>query len=294
MSAEGTEGRILLFGAGGQLGQALRRLLSARRDVVGLAHADCDVGDPAAVRAAIAAAAPSIIINAAAYTAVDRAEDEPDRAYAANAVAPGVMAEEARRRGAVFVHYSTDYVFDGQGRTPYREDDPAAPLGVYGASKRAGEERVAGAGGIFYILRTAWLYDRQGRNFLTTMERLGRERAQTGRPLTVVADQWGSPTSVAALAAATEGILGHAGIRELSGIYHATCGGETTWWGFAQAILEGLHIPAAVTPITTADYPTRARRPAYSVLSSARLDRVFGIHMPQWEAALRSCLQAGA
>ena len=292
MSGKGQEGaRILLFGAGGQLGQALARLLGSRFLVQGLRHADCDLADSAAVRAAIATAKPAIVINAAAYTAVDRAEDEPQRAHDANAVAPGVMAGEARRIGAVFVHYSTDYVFDGTGRVPYREDDPTAPLGVYGASKREGEERVAAAGGSFYILRTAWLYGRHGRNFLTTMERLGRERAQAGTPLTVVADQHGSPTSVDALAAATQGILDHAGVKDLGGLYHAVCRGETTWYGFAQAIIDGLRIGVEVKPITTADYPTRARRPGYSVLSGERLQTAFGIRMPTWQEALAGCLQ---
>ena len=284
--------RILLFGAGGQLGRRLAERLAPRDQVRGLRHGDCDIGDSAAVRAAIAAYRPEIIVNAAAYTAVDRAEDEPDQAYAANAVAPGVMAEEARAIGAVLVHYSTDYVFDGRASRPYRETDPTAPLGVYGASKREGEERVMAAGGCTYILRTAWLYARTGRNFLTTIERLARERTGLAdRPLTIVADQTGSPTSVGALAAATEGILRHAGLRDLGGLYHATCGGETTWYGFAQAIVAGLQIAADVRPITTADYPTRARRPAYSVLSGAHLQELFDIRMPSWQDALAGCLQ---
>lgn len=285
---------VLVFGAGGQLGQALVGILGSRFTVQGLVHADCDLTDSTGIRGAIAATKPAIVINAAAYTAVDRAEDEIERAYATNAVAPGVMAKEARRIGAIFVHYSTDYVFDGKSQIPYREEDPTGPLGVYGSSKREGEERVVAAGGTFYVLRTAWLYARRGRNFLTTMERLGRERSEAGTPLTVVSDQHGSPTSATALATATEHILTHAALRDLGGIYHATCRGETTWYGFAQAIVAGLRIPVEVQPIFTADFPTKARRPTYSVLSGARLQEAFGIHMPTWQDALAVCLKAGS
>jgi len=280
--------RILIIGRNGQVGSHLERELAGRHEVVALDRAGADLRDDAALRGAIQSARADAVINAAAYTAVDRAEQESDLAERCNAHAPGVMAQAAAAAGAWLVHYSTDYVFDGSARTPYDEDSPTRPLGVYGASKLRGEQAVQAAGGRHLIFRTAWVYSLHGHNFLNTMLRLGRE----GRELRVVDDQHGSPTWAGAIAAATARALDRLEPAR-SGIYHMTCGGETTWCGFAQRIFEYAGLASMqVVPITTADYPTPARRPAYSVLSNHRLRSVFGIELPHWESALRACLDA--
>ena len=291
---------VLLFGGNGQVGHELRRSLRALGDVVVTTRsgqlpegARCEVADfdcPDSLAELVERVVPAIVVNAAAYTAVDKAEDDVDAAFRTNAEAPGVLARACALRDIPFVHYSTDYVFDGQGSRPYREDDPTAPLGVYGASKLAGEDAIRAAGGRHLILRTAWVYGQHGHNFMKTMLRLGAERDE----LRVVADQVGTPTPAALIADVTTELLG---LRDApSGTFHLTPRGETSWHGFAEAILEealarGL-IPRApkVIPIATSDYPTRARRPGYSRLDIGRLEQVLGRALPEWRTGLRQVL----
>ena len=291
---------VLLFGGNGQVGHELRRSLRALGDVVvttrsgelpeGARCEEADFDRPDTLAALVERVAPAIVVNAAAYTAVDKAEDDVDAAFRTNAEAPGVLARACALRDIPFVHYSTDYVFDGQGSRPYREDDPTAPLGVYGASKLAGEDAVRSVGGRHLILRTAWVYGRHGHNFMKTMLRLGADRDE----LRVVADQVGTPTPAALIADVTAELLG---LRDApSGTFHLTPRGETSWHGFAEAILEealalGL-IPRApkVIPIATSDYPTRARRPGYSRLDIGRLEQVLGRALPEWRTGLRQVL----
>lgn len=284
---------ILLFGANGQLGSKLKSLLSSRGVVRALTESDLDLRDLRKLRALVLQEKPDLIVNAAAYTAVDAAETDADNAYLVNREAPRVMAQAAVECSALFVHYSTDYVFDGTARAPYTEDSPTQPLGVYGASKLAGEQAVATSGGAVLILRTAWLYSNRGRNFLNTMLRLAAERDE----LRVVNDQFGCPTYADVVAEASlqvlDGLFDNRTFRrERCGLYHLSCGGETTWWNFAQRIIElsDLGERVRVLPIGTADYPTAARRPAYSVLSNSKLERVFGIQLPDWEQGLKRCL----
>jgi dTDP-4-dehydrorhamnose reductase len=284
--------RILLTGAGGQVGAELARTLAPLGQVRAFDRASLDLADPDALVAACREARPALIVNAAAYTAVDRAESEPGLAHAVNGVAPGILAEEARRSGAVLVHYSTDYVFDGSRRSPYREDDPPAPLNEYGRSKLAGERAIAQSGCRHLILRTSWVYGPRGRNFLLTMLSLAREREE----IRVVDDQRGAPTSSLFLAGATARALA-AIPREgvASGIYHLTAAGQTTWAGFARAIFEraarrpGFRAPRVV-PIPTSGYPAPARRPAYSVLSNRKFTSAFGFAPSAWESQLDECL----
>ncbi len=282
--------KILLLGKTGQVGGALTPLLrqlagsAADEAVVTLGRADVDLSDAAALAQAVQQVQPSLIVNAAAHTAVDRAETEPDIAFAINAVAPGVLAEQAAKLDALLVHYSTDYVFDGSQRTPYRESDPTHPLGVYGESKLAGEQAVQDSGCRHLLLRTSWVYDSTGRNFLTTMLRLAKQHGK----LRVVGDQHGSPTSAAMIAEASlqliRSMLNQPAMQ--GGLYHLTAQGQTTWHGFAQAIMHkaGLDIP--IEAITTADYPTPAKRPAYSVLDNSKLQREFNYRLPDWQQAL--------
>ena len=282
--------KILMLGKTGQVGGALTPLLrqlagsSADEAVVTLGRADVDLSDAAALAQAVQRVQPSLIVNAAAHTAVDRAETEPDIAFAINAIAPGVLAQQAAKLNALLVHYSTDYVFDGSQRTPYRESDPTHPLGVYGESKLAGEQAVQDSGCRHLLLRTSWVYDSTGRNFLTTMLRLAKQHGK----LRVVGDQHGSPTSAAMIAEASlqliRSMLNQPAMQ--GGLYHLTAQGQTTWHGFAQAIMHkaGLDIP--IEAITTADYPTPAKRPAYSVLDSSKLQREFNYRLPDWQQAL--------
>lgn len=286
-------GDTLLFGAGGQLGTRLETLLAARGPVRAVRHADLDLHDLERLRTLIRETRPGLIVNAAAYTAVDAAEADAERARLVNAEAPRVMAEAAAGLGALLVHYSTDYVFDGTARTPYTEESPTRPLGVYGATKLAGEQAVAGSGAAFLTLRTAWLYSNHGKNFLNTMLRLAAERDE----LRVVNDQAGCPTYSDLVAEATiamlDGVYANGSVRkERCGLYHVTCSGETSWWGFAQRIIELAGFAARVTvkPIPTSEYPTPARRPAYSVLANDKLERVFGIRLPDWQDGLQRCL----
>ena len=281
------------MGSNGQLGRELGRSFAGSGAVLAADRARCDLADSAALRALIRGASPAIILNAAAYTAVDRAESEREPAYAINATAPGIMAEEARRSDALLVHYSTDYVFDGGKAGPWTEDDPTGPLNVYGASKLAGEQAIGAAGGKHLIFRTSWVYAPHGKNFLFTMLRLGAEREK----LAIVDDQIGAPTTAIELAEATrqvvEGIFaGRFGAAaQWRGVYHMTCAGQTSWCGFARAIFAraaarlGGKTPELI-PIRSEDYPTPARRPHNSVLANDRLAERFGVRLAPWEQAL--------
>lgn len=292
---------VMVIGSNGQLGWELRRALAVLGPVTSLGRAELDLADADAIRATLREHAPALVVNAGAYTAVDRAESEPTLAEAVNAVAPGVLAEECVRLGAALIHYSTDYVFDGTQRTPYVETDATRPLSVYGRTKLEGEQAVQAAGGAHVIFRTAWVYASRGRNFLLTMRRLSNERDE----LRVVDDQVGSPTWARLLAQATARIVRDSNLletrdtgwlRERSGVYHLACAGQTSWCGFARAIVE--QVPGArrvpVKPIATSDYPTPARRPAYSVLNCDKALRVFGVRLPSWDEALRQCAAAMA
>lgn len=283
--------RVLLTGASGQVGSALVALLRAH-DVVAPSRGELDLADASQIRERVRAVRPDVIVNAGAYTAVDRAEQEPETARRVNGIAPGVLAEEARRLGVAILHFSTDYVFDGTKTTPYAEDDATGPLSVYGTTKLEGEDAVRGSGAIHLVLRTSWVYSRMGRNFLLTIERLAREKPR----LTIVADQRGTPNWAVALARATMRLVEQPrdALARHSGVYHLSSQGETTWHGFAGAIVAGMHLehPPDVAAITTSEYPTPARRPAYAVLSPSRLASVFGITLPQWDVALRECQES--
>jgi dTDP-4-dehydrorhamnose reductase len=230
-----------------------------------------------------------VIVNAAAYTAVDRAESEPDAANVANAAAVAVLAEEGKRARALLIHYSTDYVFDGTKDAPYIEEDRPNPLNAYGRSKLAGEQAIHDIGGAHLILRTSWVYSARGRNFLLTIRRLLQEKDE----LRVVSDQVGAPTSARGLAEATAELLRRHGaaLGDMRGIYHATTSGSTSWYGFAREIarLERPDSPARIVPIASSEYPTPARRPGNSRLSNEKLLRRFGVALPKWEACLGAC-----
>jgi len=300
--------KILLLGANGQVGFELQRSLAPLGEVVaatrsgrlpgGTACERVDLYDADALDSLCARVAPELIVNAAAHTAVDRAEDEEELALRANGAAPGALGRWAAQHGAAVVHYSTDYVFDGQGTRPYREDDATAPIGAYGRTKRAGEEALAASGAAYLNFRTAWVYAARGGNFLRTMLRLARERDRLG----VVADQRGAPTPAQLIAATTACVLARwlprdaPGRPEMSGNYHLVSAGECSWHDFAvaifaQALACGLiaKIPE-VAPIATADYPTRAHRPAYSVLDTRKLRETFGVDLPDWRQGLRDVI----
>lgn len=288
---------VLVFGGNGQVGQELLRALAPLGKVVATTRSGvlpdgstcetADFGQPDSLPALLDRVQPSLVVNAAAYTAVDRAEQEVEAAFAANAQAPGVIARWCAAHGVPFVHYSTDYVFDGQGSAPYREDEPTAPLGVYGTSKRDGEDAVRAAGGRHLIFRTAWVYASHGANFLRTMLRVGAERDA----LRVVADQIGTPTPAALIADVTAQALQHP--SQLSGTWHLTASGQTSWHGFAEAIFaEALatgvlaKVPT-VEAIPSSEYPTPAKRPAWSVLDNRKLQQDFGIVLPEWQDGLK-------
>lgn len=288
--------RILLTGKTGQVGHELERSLSGLGEIIAVDRSQMDLSDLVQVRDVIRAVKPDLIINPAAYTAVDKAESEPELAMRINGEAPGVMAEEAKKIGAAMIHYSTDYVFDGSKNTPYVEDDPTCPMSVYGKTKLAGEQAIQAAGIPHLILRTSWVYGMHGKNFLLTMLRLAQERDE----LRIVADQHGSPTwcgtiadSTAAIVAKIIDVKGASDwLRQHSGIYHLTCQGQTTWYGFTKAILEAANIEKKplLTPISTQDYPLPAKRPAYSVMSGEKFISNFS-DLPSWESALAVCLQ---
>jgi len=283
----------LVFGKTGQLGRCLAAGLRSLESVSFLDRAQADLAQPETVARAIEALEPDVVINAAAYTAVDQAESEPELAQAVNAGAPGAMAEACARTGAWLIHYSTDYVFDGSGTEPYVEDAMVAPRNVYGRTKLAGERAIADVHDRYLIFRTSWVYSNYGRNFLNTMLRLAAERDE----LSIVSDQIGAPTWAGSIAAATDHILhelaaGRCEDKELSGVYHMTCAGSTSWCGFASRIFEqaGVADGVRVQPISTRDFPTPAARPLYSVLSNEKLSRVFGVQLEHWQDALRKCL----
>lgn len=289
--------RILILGSSGQLGRELQRSFAGAGKLLAYDRSTVDLKNPAQVRTAVRERLPDMILNAAAYTAVDRAESEPDVAMTVNATAPEVLAEEARRLGALLVHYSTDYVFDGTKTGTWEENDPTNPLNVYGATKLAGEQAIQRVGGSYLIFRTSWVYGPHGKNFLLTMLRLGRERDK----LTIVDDQVGAPTTSIELADATRAIVdgvvgGRFGAPESwAGVYHMTCGGATSWCGFAKAIFErGRPLLDGkmpdVHPIPSTAYPTPARRPANSVLSNQKLMVRFGVRLAPWDDALDGVL----
>ncbi len=286
--------RILVTGATGQVGGALVETL-ADRSVIAAGRRDLDLARPRTIGAALDRLRPDLIVNAAAFTAVDRAEDERALAFTVNAEAPGAIARWAKARAVPLVHVSTDYVFDGRGSRPWREDDAPRPLSVYGASKLAGEDAIRAAGGAHLIVRTQWVYAATGTNFLRTIARLARERQE----LRVVADQYGAPTPARLIAAAVAAIIRPDGAAALAarfaaagGLVHVAAGGETTWHGFAAAIVEGLRARGvtlaveAVVPIGSADYPAKAARPANCRLDLARAQAVFGLSPPPWREAL--------
>jgi dTDP-4-dehydrorhamnose reductase len=282
-----TRPTILVTGAGGQVGHELARVLRAHGEIAALDRSQLDLADVDVVRRTIRAIRPQVIVNAAAYTAVDQAEREPELADAINARAPGVLAEEAKRLGALLIHYSTDYVFDGAASTPYGEDAPTGALGVYGESKLEGERAIAAVDAASIILRTSWVYALRGHNFLLTIRRLAATRDE----LRVVADQIGVPNWAHAIAAATATLIGRglADLAERRGLYHLSGTGVTSWFEFARAILGPVERPRLV-PITTLEYPTAARRPPYAVLSSKKFERTFGFGLPEWRAMLQECL----
>ena len=286
--------RILILGQTGQVANALlKRLPQEGHDVESAGRATVDLGDPAAARALVLDRRPDIIVNAAAYTAVDRAEVEDAAARALNVDGPAAAAAAAAEIGAVFIHFSTDYVFDGSKGAPYEETDPTAPLGVYGRTKLDGENAIAAANPRHVILRTAWVCSPTGSNFLRTMLRLAGERDI----LTVVADQRGQPTFARDLADTVASIVGQlpAEVENKKwGVFHAASEGETTWHGFASAIMDESWARggpcATVKPITTAEYPTAVRRPADSRLSTHLLAQVYGLRLPDWRLSLAACM----
>jgi len=289
--------KILLIGQQGQVGYALNRSLQPLGEVIAVDRTQLDLSDNNAIQRIVQNIQPQLIVNAAAYTAVDRAEQEPELAHQINAIAPGLLAELAHQVGAVLVHYSTDYVFDGSQRTPYQESDPTCPLGVYGRTKLAGEQAIQSSGCTYLILRTSWVYGLRGKNFLLTMLRLGKEREE----LRVVQDQQGIPTPSGLIAEQTALILAQAGgnplvfFRTKGGIYNLTCTGATTWYDFTRAIFAHTPDPSrklkTVTTITTDQYPTPAARPAYSVLATDKIRSTFRLTLPTWEEALVACLE---
>lgn len=284
---------ILLFGATGQLGSALYPMLAEFSDVVAPERKEVDYTKPRSLTSIIRESAPALIINAAAYTAVDAAEDDESRAKAVNTDGPAILAEEAARRNIPIVHFSTDFVFDGRTNRPYLESDQTAPLNAYGRTKRDGEIAIRDSGAAHFIFRTSWIYARNGMNFLRTMERLFDERDE----VTIVADQVGTPTWARSLAEATVSIIRLGADNpefyiEKSGTYHMTGGGQTSWHGLASAYFVARQNQGAcfrckaVKPISSDNYPTAAQRPAYSVLDSSKLERAFNVVLPNWEVQL--------
>lgn len=293
--------KILLTGKNGQVGWELQRTLAPLGEVVALDRQALDLTSPDAIRALIREVKPGLIVNPAAHTAVDKAESEPEIAMAVNGIAPGIMAEEAKKLGAAMVHYSTDYVFDGSKGTPYNEDDAPSPINVYGRTKLAGEQAIQAAGIPHLILRTSWVYGSRGKNFLLTVMRLAKERDE----LKIVDDQIGAPTSCRMIAEATAQILSQcfspvtplaALLTEKSGLYHLTAAGQTSWHGFTAAILAnrtrltGASAPR-LSPIPTSAYPLPAPRPHFSVMSNAHLAGTFGVKIPDWQAGLELCME---
>ncbi|MEP6729697.1 MAG: dTDP-4-dehydrorhamnose reductase [bacterium] len=289
-----------MTGTGGQLGFDLVRSLSPLGDIHGLDRASLNLCDASAIRDCVRSLRPSLIVNAAAYTAVDEAESDVLTCDAVNAVAPGILAEEAGRCGAAIVHFSTDYVFDGTSALPYCEDDPTGPLNVYGRTKRDGEHAVVAVGAPYMIFRASWIYSLRGRNFLRTMRRLFQVREE----VSVVSDQRGSPSWSGVIAAATAAIVASAsvpgvslatGIGQHAGVYHLSAEDGASWYEFATAIRDldpdrGSHRVRTIRPITSDEFPTRARRPRNSRLDAARAEVRFAIKLPAWREQLALCL----
>jgi dTDP-4-dehydrorhamnose reductase len=304
--------RILITGARGQVGRELSAMLPQIGEITATDRASLDLAKPDQIRDVVRRVRPNLIVNAAAYTAVDKAESEEALAYAVNARAPAVLAEGAKKIGAALMHYSTDYVFDGAKKSPYVEEDLPNPINVYGRTKLEGECAIQRYGVPHLIFRTSWVYATEGRNFLLTILRLATEREE----LRIVSDQIGAPTTSRAIAVATKQIVNQcfAGsgsfppLGDLSGIYHMTARGETSWYGFAEAILSTVasgrrldtwfahatkNLPIltkTIAPISTQDYPTPAQRPAYSILSNEKLARVFSVRLPSWRDQLSAIL----
>ncbi len=284
--------KILITGQHGQVSQALQQRLQGLGELVVLGRDQLDLANAEQIRQQVRAHRPDLIINAAAHTAVDQAESEPDAAFAINAIAPGILAEEAKALGIPLIHYSTDYVFDGSKPAPYTENDTPNPLGVYGQSKLAGEQAIAAVGGKYLILRTSWVYSSHGKNFLLTMQRLLQEKPQ----MRIVADQIGAPTWAGTIADSTRALIERwqAGDAGEWGVYHLTAQGETSWFGFAEAIGEQLRAEgkpcAELEAIPSSAYPTPARRPLNSRLDCSRLQQQWHVSQPQWRDALHECL----
>jgi len=292
MAADG----VLLFGADGQLGHALQAELALLGRLIPLTLNDVDIADAPALRDTIRQHAPRYIVNAAAYTAVDKAEQEPAMAHAINATAPGIMAEEAKTLDATLVHYSTDYVFNGQSKQPYQESDATDPLSVYGRTKRDGDLAVMAQAGAFFIFRSSWVVGAHGGNFLKTMLRLAQERDS----LSVVADQHGVPTSARWMAQVTREVLQRPDHAGHSGLFHLSNAGQTTWHGYAQYVLAqaahmgwSLKVQAEqIKAISTADYPLPAARPANSLLDTRSVQHKLGLTIPTWQAGVDEVLAA--
>jgi dTDP-4-dehydrorhamnose reductase len=284
--------KILITGQHGQVSQALQTQLQGLGELIVLGREQLDLADAERIRQQVRVHRPGLIINAAAHTAVDQAENEADLAFAINATAPGVLAEEAKTLGSPLIHYSTDYVFDGSKPGPYTEADTPNPLGVYGQSKLAGEQAIAAVGGQYLILRTSWVYSNHGKNFLLTMQRLLQEKPH----LRIVADQIGAPTWAVTIAASTRALIERWQADKAGewGIYHLTAKGETSWFGFAQAIGEHLRASgracAELEAIPSSAYPTPARRPLNSRLDCSHLRQQWHVSQPLWQDALRECL----
>lgn len=286
--------KILLTGKTGQVGGELNNILKDMGELVSIGREQLDLSKIDSIEPAVLDIQPDIIINAAAYTAVDKAEEEPELAMTVNGVAPGVLAEAAKKVGASLIHYSTDYVFDGRSDTPYREEDTTCPLSIYGKSKLVGEKTIAEAGIPYLIFRTSWVYSLQGKSFLRTIKKLAAEKDT----LRIVDDQIGTPTWAGSIALATRKILEQCARNKsepsLSGIFHLTCQGQSSWYGFAKEILDlsGASQNTQLLPIPTSDYPTPAVRPPYSLLSNGKFKKVFAFEMPHWHDALKDCISS--
>ncbi|RCJ27976.1 dTDP-4-dehydrorhamnose reductase [Nostoc minutum NIES-26] len=289
--------KILLTGVTGQVGWELQRTLMTVGEVIPVSRNQIDLTQPDSIRHIIQEIKPDLIVNPAAYTAVDKAESEPELAMAINGIAPGVIAEEAKRLGAAIIHYSTDYVFDGGNKSPYTESDKPNPQNIYGKTKLAGEEAIASVGVPHLILRTSWVYGLRGKNFLLTMQKLAQEREE----IKVVNDQIGAPTWSRAIAEATAQILFQAQqdvsgfLASKGGLYHLTASGQTSWYGFAQAIFQynpehNQRKLQKLIAISSKGYPTAASRPAYSLLNNQKLSNTFDLLLPEWQKSLELVL----
>ena len=290
--------KILLTGKTGQIGEELNNIVGDLGNLITVDKEQLDLSKPNSIEPVILDIKPDIIINPAAYTAVDKAEEEPDLAMTVNALAPGLLAKAARKVGAGLIHYSTDYVFDGCSEIPYKEEDPPNPLNVYGKTKLAGEKAIAEAGVPFLIIRTSWVYSLHGKNFLRTIKKLAEEKDT----IQVIDDQIGAPTWARSIALKTHQILKQCLNKKwletkdsnLSGIFHATSQGKTSWHGFAREVLNMSNTPQNIKliAIPTSDYPAPAARPHNSLLNNEKIQKVFGIDMPHWEDALKDCMDS--